>query len=906
MSIRARLVVIFSICLSLAYGSIALIVFSSTRISAESAFRSLAISQLEGVEERINTFLEPGAMSVRYLSSLPIVRNSREKLTSYIGATETTKLLYYNHPPYERRVYDEFVRVAQSNNNFVLVFMANDDGQFAQAPEGHIRDAGFDPRTRPWYVEASEDKREITVTSPYVTTEGNAVCSIITKTRDLESKPLGLLGVQYSLQSLTSDLGSRRVLRTGYLVIFDQRGRIIVDGHHPEYIGMEPEQYPELRKRMAGASDETLEGVGARGTQEYIVLREMRTPGWKLAVVFDRSELFESSYELLRNILIASAAIFLLAFGVLSLLARSIVRPIEELTDAASIISSGEYEVSDALRLSLLEKLAVTGPRESKKLAKALRSMIKTLQERIEAAFAASKAKSAFLANMSHEMRTPLNAIIGMTAIATLTSDIERKDYCLKKITDASAHLLGVINDILDMSKIEANKFELSPVNFNFEKMLRKIVGVINFRVDEKHQEFHVRVDHNIPRTLIGDDQRLGQVITNLLSNAVKFTPEYGVISLDARLAGEEDGFLTIQTAVTDTGIGLSGEQQSRLFASFEQADSGTSRKFGGTGLGLAISKRITEMMGGRIWVVSEPGKGSTFAFTVRLGRGKDEAEQQLPSIDVSGLRMLAVDDAPEIQECFREAASRTGILCDVAANGEEACGMIDENGPYDLCFVDWKILGMNGSELTQRINGHDAGRSLVTMISSGEWGELSDGAKHTKADRFLNKPFFASDIIDCLNERFCPDGQPCLIPDDAGADLRGSFAGYCLLLAEDVDVNREIVLALLEPTAIEIVCAKNGAEAVELFKANSEKYDMIFMDVQMPEMDGYEATRRIRALETPRALNVPIVAMTANVFREDVEKCIAAGMNGHVGKPLDLNDVLEKLHRYLPQAREA
>ncbi|GHV94510.1 hypothetical protein AGMMS50293_08300 [Spirochaetia bacterium] len=382
-----------------------------------------------------------------------------------------------------------------------------------------------------------------------------------------------------------------------------------------------------------------------------------------------------------------------------------------------------------------------------------------------EAALNASQAKGSFLANMSHEIRTPMNAIIGMTTLAKKAEDTARKDYCLDKIEDASKHLLGIINDILDMSKIEANKLELSFVNFDFSAMIQSAVNVISFKIEEKHQSLNVNIDRNIPPFLYGDDQRLTQIIANLFSNAVKFTPPQGSISLGASLVKNESGRCIIQIEVTDTGIGITEEQKAKLFTSFEQAESGTSRKFGGTGLGLAISRRLAEMMGGKIWIESEPGKGATFAFTVEMQEGSDKCTA-----------------APE----------------------------------------------------------------------SGE-----------KAD---------------------------------------NFSGCHMLLAEDVEINREIVLSLLEPTGITIDCAENGRQALELFKAAPDKYQMIFMDVQMPEMDGYEATRQIRAFEAEQPMHkqIPIIAMTANVFREDVEKCLAAGMNAHVGKPLDFTEVLGRLREYL------
>ena len=514
---------------------------------------------------------------------------------------------------------------------------------------------------------------------------------------------------------------------------------------------------------------------------------------------------------------------------------------------------------------------------------------------------AASHAKSAFLSNMSHEIRTPMNAIIGMTSIAKSSPVMEKKDYCLSKIEDASTHLLGVINDILDMSKIEANKFELSYEEFNFEKMLQKVTNVIIFRVDEKQQNFSVRIDDAIPHTLIGDDQRLAQVITNLVSNAVKFTPEHGSIHLNTHLVKEADGICTIQIEVTDTGIGISKEQQSRLFTAFEQAENSTSRKFGGTGLGLAISKRIVEMMGGQMWIESELGSGTTFFFTIQAECGADSCRSFLgPDVNWKNVRVLVVDDSPEIREYFEEIMQRFGIPCDVAASGEEACATIERNGSYNIYFVDWKMPGIDGIELTRHIKKSGAVRSVVIMISSTEWGAIEDDARSAGVNKFLPKPLFPSDICDCINE--CLGTGNLLAAEEAQSDEVECFEGYRILLAEDMEINREIVLALLEPTLLTIDCAENGKEALKMFGAAPEMYDMIFMDVQMPEMDGFEATQRIRALDASGAGRIPIVAMTANVFREDIEKCLESGMNDHVGKPLDFEEVMAMLRKYLLQ----
>jgi len=395
------------------------------------------------------------------------------------------------------------------------------------------------------------------------------------------------------------------------------------------------------------------------------------------------------------------------------------------------------------------------------------RTLEKELMVAKEDAERANRAKSDFLSHMSHEMRTPMNAIIGMTELGKTTADIERKDYCLGRIDSASKHLLGVINDVLDMSKIEAGKFELSLTDFPVQRMLATVVNVVQHRVDEKKLCFTVDVADNVPDAIVSDEQRLSQIIANLLSNAVKFTPGGGQIALSVMLEEEDETGCLLRFVVKDSGIGISPEQQQRLFSSFAQADESVSRKFGGTGLGLAISKSIVEMMNGTIWIESALGEGSSFLFTVRAARG--------------------------------QAAIQAGTL---------------------------------------------------------------GGA------------------------------------DDAQED--NIFEGRTILMAEDVEVNREIMLALLEHTAVQIDCAENGREALDMFKTNPALYELIFMDIQMPEMDGYEAARAIRALLLPQAASIPIIAMTANVFREDIDKCLDVGMNGHVGKPIDPSAIVDILRTHL------
>ena len=522
--------------------------------------------------------------------------------------------------------------------------------------------------------------------------------------------------------------------------------------------------------------------------------------------------------------------------------------------------------------------------------------MLLDIRDASERATEASKAKSNFLSNMSHEMRTPMNAIIGMTSIGKKADDIEQKNRALNKIGDASSHLLGIINDILDMAKIEANKLELVPTEFNFERMLQKVLTVIHYRADEKQQQLNLNIDENIPRFLIGDDQRLAQVITNLLSNAVKFTPEGGEICMDASLVSETDDNCELRIEIADNGIGIPPEKHEKLFRAFEQAESGISRKYGGTGLGLVISKRIIELMGGKIWVESEFGKGARFIFHIKAARSNKSPFSMLaPGVNWKNVRILAVDDMAEIRDQIQEIFAQLDIDCDVAADGLDACQIIEERGAYDIYFIDWRMPGMNGIELTKKIKKITANKpSVVIMITAMDWEQIKDEALQAGVNKCLLKPMLSSMVIDCVNESLgIPDAS-----DDENHIIAGEFSGKTLLIAEDIEINREILIAFLEDTGLVIDCAENGKEALDMIASAPAKYDIVLMDVQMPIMNGFEATQHIRSL--PQCEKLPIIALTANVFKSDIEECLLAGMDDHLGKPLDIDKVLEKLRLYL------
>ena len=523
---------------------------------------------------------------------------------------------------------------------------------------------------------------------------------------------------------------------------------------------------------------------------------------------------------------------------------------------------------------------------------------VSALTEAKNEANQASLAKGTFLSNMSHEIRTPMNAIIGMTAIGKMSDKLDQAHYALNKIGDASAHLLGIINDVLDMSKIESGKFDLSLVKFSFEKMLQRMIDVNSFRLEEKNQNLYLYVDENIPPVLIGDDQRLAQVLTNLLGNAVKFTPTEGTVFLNASLLSEENDFCTIQIEVVDSGIGISPEQQSRLFQSFQQADRNTSRFFGGTGLGLAISKSLVELMGGKIWVNSELGKGATFAFTFQARRcDSREFDYSSDDADWNGLRVLAVDDNSGILGYLKSFVEGYGALCDIVPCGADATSLARRNA-YHIFFVDWKMSDIDGLHLVRQLKAiQNAPATAVIMISSIDWSDIEETARNAGVDRFLAKPLFPSAIADIINDFLNAARQQI---SSVVNNIPADYSDKCILIAEDDEVNREILASLFQPMNLKLVCTENGAAAIRAFSEAPDVFDMILMDVHMPEMDGYEATRHIRSLDALRAKTVPIIAMTADVFREDIELCLEAGMNGHLGKPLEFQKVLDVLRDYI------
>ncbi|MDR0557857.1 MAG: response regulator [Treponema sp.] len=519
-----------------------------------------------------------------------------------------------------------------------------------------------------------------------------------------------------------------------------------------------------------------------------------------------------------------------------------------------------------------------------------------------EEAISASRAKTDFLSRMSHEIRTPMNAIIGMTTIAKKATDTKRLQYCLNRIDIASKQLLGLINDILDMSKIEANKLEIVAREFDFEKMIQNTITVMHVKFEEKRQKLIVDFDSLFTHAIVGDELRFSQVLLNLLSNANKFTPEEGTIIIKIVHTPIGDTRVKLHVEVADNGIGISPEQQAKLFQSFEQADNSITRKFGGTGLGLALCKKILQLMDGDIWIESEHGKGTTFIFELTLPYGKDSI-QKITLKQPSGIKALVIDDSQDALEYFTHILATFSIRCDAAISGAKGIELVkkscENEDAYTIVFADWQLPNENGVDVLREIRRIDKNTALVLM-SVADWSDIEMNVSPAIAiDHFMPKPALPSTVYNTI-VNLSNHGGIVGQKTSSNVDLTGKLEGKLALVVEDIEINQEILSNILEETKISLEFANNGINAVDKFKEKGERYDLILMDIQMPELDGIGATQRIRSLGTDVAAKIPIIAMTANAFTEDIDACIAAGMNGHLAKPIDINELMSTLARYL------
>jgi|GEM_PF-671046 len=641
--------------------------------------------------------------------------------------------------------------------------------------------------------------------------------------------------------------------------------------------------------------------------------RDIDGTNWKVFFLIEKNKVIEESLVL--HQFATKVAMFVLLFLILVLLvilyinfrrtkrlSNQLAQPIVELSNNTGKLHN--YKKQEKVSVTEIDKLLSNFDSMAKEVRYNRRNLEEKVEERTKElevakikAEGATKAKSEFLANMSHEIRTPMNGIIGMTYLALQTKLDEKQKKYIKRIDTSAKTLLNIINDILDFSKIEAGKLSIEKVKFDMYELIDSVINIIELKAYEKNLELIVSYDIDMNKQFYGDPLRISQILINLLNNAVKFTPEGSVKLIIKKLKDDRYMF-----EVSDTGIGLTQEEQNKLFKSFSQADGSTTRKYGGTGLGLIITKQLVELMKGTIYVESEKDVGSSFVFDIEL-QSMDENEKTYNYF--SDKKVLIVDDNQLWQEILENVLKSFKVNIDVASSGYDAIEKVKQNScGYDLILMDWNMPKLNGIEATKLVNEHCKSSTppTIIMVSSFRQEAIVQEAKDVGIDIFLQKPINPSILNDLLTELFIEEINQTIKQTKNIKNLKNSIAsleGSKILLVEDCVLNQEIIVGLLEESKIDLDIVGNGKEALELFDKNS--YEMILMDIQMPVMDGYEATKQIRQKDT----KIPIIALTANVMTKDIVKTEEVGMDEHLNKPIDVDKFYGILLKYISRKKE-